>query len=172
MSVTIRNECNSDQALIFQLNQSAFGGDDEANLVDSLRDGGFVTLSMVAVVNGQLVGHLLFSKLAIITEDGSVDAISLAPMAVHADHQRQGIGTKLVKTALHECRQQAHKIAVVLGHPKYYPRFGFSCGLAKPLISPFGDGDAWMAQEFEPNALKGVSGTVKYPPPFEALGNE
>ena len=122
MNVTIRPESIEDPQSIWHVNQAAFEGDAEANLVDALRDGGFVDVSIVAEVDGKVVGHILFSRVAIVTKVGTVDALSLAPMAVLPSHQRQGIGTKLVKSGLAACREQGHRIVVVLGHPEFYPR--------------------------------------------------
>ena len=72
----------------------------------------------------------------------------------------------MVEAGLEACRVQSHKIIVVLGHPEFYPRFGFSAELAQPLESPFGGSAAWMAMELAPGALEGVVGKVEYPPPF------
>jgi putative acetyltransferase len=88
-------------------------------------------------------------------------------MAVLPEFQRQQIGSKLVTVGLAACRAMGHTIVVVLGHPEYYPRFGFSSELAQPLVSPFGSGEAWMALELVPESLKGVNGTVEYPAPFD-----
>jgi len=164
--MTIRPETAADYAAIHEVNRLAFGQDAEANLVDVLRDGGFLRLALVAEVGGQIVGHILFSRLPIITETGVVEALALAPMAVLPTHQRRGIGTLLVNEGLRACREAGHKIVVVLGHPGFYPRFGFSAKLAERLTSPFGGGDAWMAVELVPGALTGVVGRVEYPPPF------
>lgn len=169
MSVAIRPEAEQDRAAIWHTNQAAFQGDAEANLVDALRDGGFVGVSLVAEVDGEIVGHILFSRVAIVTRVGTVDALSLAPMAVLPSHHRQGIGSRLVKAGLEACREAGHRIVVVLGHPEFYPRFGFSSALAEPLQSPFGGGEAWMALELVPGALDGVDGRVEYSPPFTAL---
>ena len=166
MKVTIRVETAQDRLDIWNVNQAAFGGDDEANLVDALRDGGFVEVSLAAEVNEQIVGHILISRVTIITQVGTVEALSLAPMAVLPSHQRQGIGSKLVEAGLEACRTKGHEIVVVLGHPEFYPRFGFSAELAQPLESPFGGGEAWMAKELVTGAMKGVVGRVEYPPPF------
>lgn len=166
MDMTIRPEQNDDREAIWSVNRAAFETDAEADLVDALRQGGFVEISLVAEVDGEIVGHVLFSRLPIITEAGIVDAVSLAPMAVLPGRQRQGIGSRLVKAGLQACRERGHRIVVVLGHPEYYRRFGFSADLARPLESPFGGGDAWMALELVPGALAGVQGRVEYPPPF------
>lgn len=170
-----RPETNEDREAIRRVNQQAFGGDIEANLVDALRDGGFVEVSLVAVVNEEIVGHILFSRVTIVTDAGfakdteTLEALSLAPMAVLPSHQRQGVGTKLVEAGLKICREQNHKIVVVLGHPEFYSQFGFSAELAQRLDSPFGGGEAWMALELVPGALETVKGRVEYSSPFNQL---
>lgn len=169
MTVAIRPETGQDQKAIWSVNRAAFEGDAEANLVDALRDGGFVEVSLVAEVDREIVGHILFSRVAIVTNVGTVDALSLAPMAVLPSHQRQGIGNRLVEAGLEACREAGYGIVVVLGHPEFYPRFGFSAELARRLESPFGGGEAWMAMELVPGVLDGVDGRVEYSPPFTAL---
>jgi putative acetyltransferase len=163
--VNIRQEQPQDRAAIWRVNHDAFDRDDEADLVDALRDGGWSRLSMVAEVESAIVGHVLFSQLIVRTERGDVPGLALAPMAVLPQFQRQGIGSRLVRHALELCRQDGHRFVIVLGHPEFYPRFGFSSALAKPLRSPF-TGDVWMAMELEPGALAGVAGDVIYAPPF------
>jgi putative acetyltransferase len=167
-SMNIRPEVAADQDTIRYINRLAFGQDEEARLVDALRDGGYVRVSLVAEQAGRVVGHILFSDLPIITEAGTVAALALAPMAVLPEFQRQGIGSALVQNALEACRQQGHQIVVVLGHTHFYPRFGFSPKLAAHLESPFSGSDSFMAVELVPGALDGVVGRVLYPPPFGA----
>jgi len=167
--VLIRTETTADQEAIRLVNRLAFGQDAEPHLVDALRDGGYVRLSLVAEKDGEVVGHILFSDLPIITEVGTVPSLALAPMAVQPALHRQGIGSALVRRGLDVCREQGHRIVLVLGHPDFYPRFGFSTNLAEPLSSPFGGGEAWMAMELVPGALVGVVGNVQYPPPFNEV---
>ena len=169
MSLEIRPETDQDRQAVWNVNRAAFGADAEAKLVDALRDGGYVEVALVAEIDGEVVGHILFSRLPIITKAETVDALSLAPMAVLPGHQRQGVGSKLVEVGLEACREKRHKIVLVLGHAEFYPRFGFSADLAQPLESPFGGGEAWMAMELVPGALMGVEGRVEYPPPFEGM---
>ena len=169
MNVTIRPEITEDQQSIWNINQAAFEGDVEANLVDALRDEGFVEVSLVAESEREIVGHILFSRVAIVTDSSRIDALSLAPMAVLPSHQRRGIGTKLVESGLAACREQGHKIVTVLGHPEFYPRFGFSAEMAQKIESPFGGGEAWMALELSPDALRGIEGRIEFSPPFMAL---
>jgi putative acetyltransferase len=166
--ISNRPESAADHDAIRQVNRLAFGQDDEARLVDALRDGGYIRVSLMAERDRQIVGHILFSDLPIITDSDTIPALALAPMAVLPDFQRQGIGSELVRRGLDVCRQQGHRIVIVLGHPEFYPRFGFSPGLARPLQSPF-SGEAWMATELVPRALEGVAGRVEYPPPFGVL---
>ncbi len=168
MSLVIRPETLGDHNAIRQVNRLAFGRDDEARLVDALRDAGYARASFVADEGGQLVGHILFSQLPIVTERGIVEALSLAPMAVVTSHQRKGIGSLLVTGGLRACREAGHRIVIVLGHPGFYPRFGFSAELAERLKAPY-SGRSFMALELVPYALDGVKGEVRYPPPFEGL---
>jgi len=165
MSPVIRPEIPADHAAIREVNRLAFGGGDEARLVAALRAGGYVRVSLVAEEGGRVVGHILFGDLPIVTAVGTVEALALAPLAVLPSHQRRGIGSLLVREGLRACREAGHRIVVVLGHPEYYPRFGFSAGLAWRLKSPF-SGPAFMAAELVPGALEGVGGEVRYPPPF------
>lgn len=164
--IVIRPETEQDRQAIWNVNRAAFESDAEANLVDALRDSGYVEVSLIAKVDGEIVGHILFSRLPVVTRVGTVDALSLAPMAVLPGYQRRGIGSKLVEAGLEACREKGHKIILVLGHPEFYPRFGFSAELARLLESPFGGEEAWMAMELAPGALAGVEGQIEYPSPF------
>ena len=168
IGVVIRDETSDDLDAIRDVNRLAFGQEDEARLVDALRDGGYVRVSLVAEEAGRVVGHILFSDLPIETPGGIVPALSLAPMAVIPSHQRRGIGSMLVREGLRACAEAGHRIVVVLGHPEFYPRFGFSAKMAERLRSPY-SGPAFMALELVPGALEGVEGEVRYPPPFEGL---
>jgi predicted N-acetyltransferase YhbS len=169
MKVTIRSETSADHEAIRHVNRLAFGQDAEARLVDALRDEGYVRVSLVAERAGQIVGHILFSDLPILTGARTVPALALAPMSVLSEFQNQGIGSALVRCGLEKCRQQGHKIVVVLGHPHFYQRFGFSPKLATHLDSPFSGKDSFMAMELVPEALYGMAGRVQYAPPFDGV---
>jgi putative acetyltransferase len=164
----VPEEIPEDYEPIRNLNRLAFGGNEEAELVDRLRSASLVVLSLVAIDNDEIVGHILFSDLPIETDQGGIDAVSLAPMAVHPKWQRQGIGSALARQGLEICQERGKAIVIVVGHPGYYPRFGFSAELAKSLDSPF-SGDAWMALELKKGALDDVKGTVRYPEAFGDL---
>jgi len=116
-------------------------------------------VSLVAVEERNIIGHILFSDLLIETQRTVLHAVSLAPTAVLPDHQRQAIGSALVRRGLAVCRERGKSIVVVLGHPAYYRRFGFPAELSKNLGGPYA-GDAWMALELIPGALAGVKGTA------------
>jgi predicted N-acetyltransferase YhbS len=166
LGVTVREETPSDLEAIRDVNRQAFGRADEARLVDALRDGGYARLSLLAEEVGQVVGHVLFSDLPIVTQAGTLHALALAPVAVLPERQRQGIGSRLIREGLRACARAGHRVVVVLGHADYYPRFGFSARLAQRLQAPY-SGPSFMALELEPGALAGVTGQVHYPPPFE-----
>lgn len=165
MQVTIREETASDREAIRDINRAAFGTDEEARLVDALRkERAFVT-SLVAESDGRVVGHILFTELPSKTDDAVVRAVALAPMAVAPQFQKRGIGAALVQRGLKVCRDRGYAAAVVVGHPKYYPRFGFSAKLAEGLRAPF-SGPAFMALELVSGALTGIEGEVRYAKPF------
>jgi putative acetyltransferase len=164
----IRPETDADHAAIDEVNRRAFGTDAEARLVDALRAGGYARHSLVAEMEGRIVGHILFSDLPIATARGPIPAVALAPMAVVPEYQRQGIGTALVRDGLDRCRAAGAAAVIVVGHPEYYPRFGFAAALGARIESPY-PGPAFMALELVPGSLKGVAGRVEYPPPFHDL---
>jgi putative acetyltransferase len=124
-----------------------------------------VLVERVALDAGEIVGHILFSRLGVEIEGRVVRAAALAPMAVSPDRQRQGIGSRLVQDGLAELRSIGCEAVIVLGHPGYYPRFGFSAALAEKLAAPF-RGEAFMALELMPGALDGHAGSVTYPDAF------
>jgi putative acetyltransferase len=154
-----------ERSVIHSINEAAFGRLDEADLVDRLRTEGVVLASLVAEMPEKIVGHILFSRMSIETAGGSVWAVALAPMAVLPEHQRQGIGGRLILHGLNLLRERGERIVIVVGHPEYYPRFGFSSEKALSLESPF-PRDAFMAMGLSPGALDGVRGKVRYPAAF------
>ena len=159
--MTIREERLTDHEQIHVVNEAAFERPDEADLVENLRTEGAVLLSLVAEVEGRVVGHILFSRMFVETARGSIDAVALAPMAVLPDHQGRRIGCELVRRGLDELRDRGERIVIVLGHEHYYPRFGFSPDKARHLSSPFPP-EAYMALELQSGALDGVAGRVRY----------
>lgn len=166
----IQAEQSEDIQAIHSVNRLAFGQADEALLVRRIRESSeFIPeLSLVAVKNSRLVGHILFSRIHIQTPRGNVAALSLAPMAVLPEFQNQGIGSDLVREGLKKSRELGHKIVVVIGHPWFYPRFGFVPARKKGLDLDFPVPDeAFMVCERTPRALDGNAGKVVYPPAFD-----
>jgi putative acetyltransferase len=161
----IREEAARDRAQIRAVNESAFKRPDEADLVDRLRAEGVVLVSLVAEVDGEIAGHILFTRMTIEAKSGSVEAVALAPMAVLPRNQRQGIGSELVRQGLGRLRAMEERIVIVVGHPDYYPRFGFSCDKASSLASPF-PREVLMALELVPGSLTGIEGPVRYAAAF------
>ena len=173
--VTVRRERTKDYEAIHELNKLAFGGEEEALLVQRLRKSpNFIPeLSLVAVKSGRVVGHILFSSIIIESQSGALPALSLAPMAVLPEFQNQGIGSELVRHGLRESKRLGHNIVIVVGHPGYYPRFGFVQARAKGLEVPFKVPDeAFMVLELIPGALDGIKGALIYPPEFNDLIQE
>ena len=124
-------------------------------------------LSLVAEVDGQLAGHVMFSPLYIDSPSGEVISIQLGPLAVLPELQRQGIGSALVEGGIAACRLLGYDYVFVLGHRTYYPRFGFRPARHRGII--FQDGrDSFMVLELRPGALEGLSGNVRYGPEFDA----
>jgi putative acetyltransferase len=168
----IRPQTPQDDPAVHRVNALAFEREAEALLVETLRNApeAIPELLLVAELDGQVVGHILFSPISIETENRTIPAISLAPMAVLPEYQNRGIGSALVRWGLDACRNLGHRIVIVLGHPEFYLRFGFSAEMAKDLEGPYGDvRDAWMAIELQPGALRDIHGKVKYPPAFEGV---
>jgi putative acetyltransferase len=166
--LTFRQETLKDIDSIRYVNEQAFEQKGEAELIDKLRNRNVVTLSLVAVQDEQIVGHILFSPVTVESENSSFEAITLAPMAVLPEYQRQGIGSQLVQVGLKECYQLGHEVVVVVGHPDYYPRFGFVLGKTKGIGCEFEVPDeAWMILELREGALAGRKGTVKFQPEFQ-----
>jgi putative acetyltransferase len=166
--LTIRPEIPKDQAAIHYVNQQAFGRKREADLVDKLRKRGVLTISLVAVRDTTIVGHIAFSPVEIASENSSFAALTLAPVAVLPAHQNKGIGSQLVIEGLEECRRLGHEIIVVVGHPNYYPRFGFVRAYAKGIGCEFEVPDeAWMISELKQGALAGRQGKVRFQPEFK-----
>lgn len=166
----IRPETPEDITAIHAVNEAAFPTPAEADLVETLRDQGAHVLSLVAVDGDQVVGHILFSPVVIETESGPIDALGLAPMAVLPAHQRKGIGTRLVTTGLAHCAALDYPAVVVLGHPDYYPRFGFLQAKRQGITCEFpSPPESFMIKELRPGALNGRSGIAKYHAAFRDL---
>lgn len=161
--ISIRPEQREDYPAVRRVVEQAFEQPNEADLVDALREKVASYISLVATSGNDVVGHIFFSPVTIETAEDTFTATGLAPLAVLPTYQNQGIGSLLVREGLAECRRLGNDIVVVLGHPNYYPRFGFAPASSKGLRSEYDVRDeVFMVTELKTGALKGRSGLVKY----------
>ena len=168
MNVLIRDERPEDRSAVRSLNERAFGGRDEATIVEALHDAGVVLVSLVAEVDGTVAGHIAFSPVSV-EPDGGGRIAGLAPMAVDPALQRQGIGSRLVREGLARCRVLGLDAVVVLGHPEYYPRFGFVPASRFDLGSEYHvPHEVFMAMELVAGGLADASGVVRFHQAFSA----
>lgn len=167
-SVIIRTETNADYAAVREINIRAFGQPTEAGLVDALRSSCGEAVSLVAVENDTVVGHILFTP---ITIDGTsvTGGMGLGPMAVAPEKQRSGIGSTLVREGLRKVRRAGCPFVIVLGHPMYYPKFGFMPASRHGLTSQWSGvpDEAFMILVFKRGVLEGVRGVVRYREEFD-----
>jgi putative acetyltransferase len=167
--VIIRPEEETDHAAVHAVNRAAFETAVEADLVDALRTRAQPLVSLVAEQDGEVVGHILFSPVSLVRHAG-LRLAGLAPMAVTPAHQRKGIGSALLRAGLDQCRQEGFVALVVLGHPQYYPRFGFAPAARFGIRSEYDvPDDVFMVLELEPGALAGKAGLIKYHDAFSQL---
>jgi putative acetyltransferase len=167
--MVIRVERENDIASVYALNASAFPTSSEAELVDELRRQADPVVSLVAELKGRIVGYILFTPVLLESCPGA-KIMGLAPMAVAPGHQRTGIGSALVRTGLEQCKLLSFSAVVVLGHPDFYPRFGFLPSTRFGVKSEYDvPEDVFMALELEPGALRGASGTIRYHDAFKTL---
>ncbi|PEW99771.1 GNAT family N-acetyltransferase [Bacillus cereus] len=171
--VTIRQEQKNDYRKTEEVVQQAFLNEEfsdekEHELVKRIRecDAFIPELSLVAVDEG-IVGHILLSKITIEQDGTSVESLALAPVSVARGHQKKGIGGKLIGAALEKAKELGYGAVVVLGHPEYYPKFGFKKASEWNIKAPFEVPDeVFMVMELRENALEGVEGVVQYSSAF------
>lgn len=166
--ITIRKELPADKEAIHHLHESAFETSFEANLVASLRKTNFYLkeLSLVAECEGAVVGHILFTRIAIKDGKSTHPALALAPLAVHPAMQHKGIGKMLIEKGLETCKYLGNHLVIVLGDPKYYAKFNFELASAYDIYPPQGmPEEHFMLYKFTSEDLK-EKGTVQYPSQF------
>lgn len=167
--IRVRAEELSDSDAVRVVNERAFGQPAEASLVDALR-GLDSAISLVAAIDGRVVGHILFTPVRMERADPGLSAMGLAPMAVLPEFQKQGIGSALITTGLGVCRARNHDLVVVLGHPAYYPKFGFVVAAAHGLTCEYPvPVEAFMVAELRPGTLARAGGLVRYRPEFSSV---
>jgi putative acetyltransferase len=166
----IREERPEDAEAVHAVLVAAFAGGAEARLVERLRASGKIVCALVAEEKGRVLGHMVFSRIAVESGNGEIPVLALAPLAVMPAFQRLGIGSALVSAGLERCRMERHAGVLVLGEPAYYGRFGFVAGSRFGLKCPFPVlEEAFMAIELEPGAFAQVSGVVRYGHEFDDL---
>jgi predicted N-acetyltransferase YhbS len=161
----IRPEKPVDYPAIKAINELAFGQAQEGILIEKLRlEPAYIRdLSLIALLAGKPVGHILFFPVNIINGNTQTPSLSLAPMAVDPEYQNRGIGSRLVEEGLEKAKASGFTSVVVLGHRTFYPRFGFVPASTWSITSPWDiPDDAFMAKELIPGALEGVSGRVEF----------
>jgi putative acetyltransferase len=179
-AIEVRTELPGDFAEISAVVASAFEREEEARLVEALRElpGFDPRLSLVAVDSRsaaeQIIGHILFTDILIRrVNESAVRAVALAPVAVVPDWQRRGIGSRLTAAGLAACRARGDRWVIVVGHADFYPRFGFRSARARGLEVPFPVEDAsFMVCDLASDASDSstsIAGMVEYPPPFLAV---
>jgi putative acetyltransferase len=167
----IREERPEDIPAIYKVNEMAFGRGEEAQLVDRLRARKAIVHSLVAVQDGEVAGHVLFSPVLLHSETGVIHVIAgLGPAAVLPGCQGQGIGKALIEAGVEHCRDSGYRALIVLGHPEYYPRFGFLPAVRSGIRCAFEVPDeAFMVLELVDGALDGVRGVAHYHPEFAGV---
>lgn len=161
----------ADAAAVRQVHLTAFPNPGEADLVERLRANGKAVIELVALDGDSIIGHVVFSPLALRPRAGTV-GLGLGPLAVMPDHEKHGVGRRLIQNGLAECHRWGAGFVVVVGDPPYYTRFGFEPAGKYDLRSEFGAGDAFMVFKLESGALPPPGTLVKYSPEFSEVAGK
>jgi putative acetyltransferase len=164
--IEIREEGPNDVAAIRDVNRRAFNQNQEANIVDSLRSNGAALLSLVATIDGRPAGHIMYSPALV----GGIEGAALGPMSVLPEHQRQGIGSKLVEAGNRKLKDAGLPFIIVLGHPDFYPRFGFAPASTRGVSCEWNVPDeVFMLLVLDQSKMRGVSGVARYRQEFSTV---
>ena len=164
----IRPEGERDAAAVRHVLEEAFATAAEADLVERLRGGAKSVIALAAEDEGRVVGHIVFSPLALEPLAGTV-GLGLGPIAVLPDHEKHGVGRRLVQNGLAECRAWGAGFVSVLGDPDYYGRFGFEPAAEHGLRNEFGAGEHFMVFELKKGGLPPPGTLIKYAPEFAGM---
>lgn len=170
--VDIRQEEANDFPSIYDVHSKAFKRKVEARLVDRLRlSGAFIPeLSLVATVDDRVVGHILFTRITIVDGEKETPSLALAPMSVHPDMQKMGIGSRLIHYGFGKAKELDYRSVIVLGHAEYYPKHGFvptsKWNIKPPYHVP---ANSFMGIELVEGGFSGIKGTVRYSKEFEEI---
>ena len=168
----IRPFTASDADAVFEVHRRAFDGrTEESRIVQRIHDGGKAVVSLVAVVDNQIVGHVLFSPTNVDDHGENFELVGLALIGVLPDHQNEGVGSLLIQQGLEKCREAGADAVVVLGDPEYYSRFGFERASDYGLGNEYGVDEAFLVKPLHDGALDDVHGVVAYQPEFDKTEN-
>ena len=167
MNVLVRLEQSSDAAAIDHVLRSAFPTDQEARLVDLLRKHQRLRLSLIAEIDGVIVGHIAFSQVTIAESVANSTGLGLAPLSIVPELQRRGLGAQLVGEGLRACERRGAGFVVVLGAPEYYHRFGFRSAESFGLDNEYGASEAFLALELKTASI--TPGLIRYASEFSDL---
>lgn len=170
MTLTVRPETGDDVEAVRDVHLKAFSTPAEADLVARLRDGCDSEISLVAEQSGEIVGHVLLSRMNVSADGRAYRALGLGPVGVAPGSQGSGVGSELIRSALGIAQALGEELVFVLGEPDYYSRFGFSAEAAAPFGSPYA-GPYFMALWLRPAAEPPMAGQADYAPAFASLGD-
>jgi putative acetyltransferase len=167
--IKIREEKTEDYDAVREINDNAFGQPEEGRIVDMIREACEEKISLVAVEDEKVVGHIFFSPAVINYNGKDINGMGLAPMAVHTESQNKGIGSLLVDEGIKKVKETSCSFIIVLGHEKYYPRFGFKTASKYGIKSQWEDvpDEAFMVMMLDKETMAGVSGIAKYRTEFD-----
>ena len=171
LPIAIRPECSGECERVFAIHERAFGRPGEARLVDALRGRTQPQISLVAEIEGAgVVGHVFFSPVQVIDGPEHRSALALGPVAVDPARQGLGVGSELCRRGLDACLALDEPVVFVLGHARYYPRFGFEAARPRGFFYKSAEFDsAFFVAELVPGALAGYAGEVVYPLEFDEV---
>lgn len=168
MDIRIRQEKEADQQQVFDVIEKAFEKEEYSDkkehfLVERLRKStAFVSdLSLVADLDGVIVGYILLTKIKLNGDEGKIQSLALAPVAVHPDYQHKGVGTQLIEAAHSKAKELGFESVIVLGHPDYYPRFGYQKAADFAIKLPYNVPEEYcLALELKANSLRNRGNTT------------
>jgi putative acetyltransferase len=166
--VLVRPETGDDSDSIRTIHRAAFPTAAEADLVQRLHDDFDSEISLVAEQSGEIVGHVMLSRMSVSGDGRAFRALGLGPVAVQPGAQGGGVGSELIRSALAIARTLGEEMVFVLGEPDYYARFGFSAEAAAPFASPYA-GPYWMALRLRSDVDRPATGSASYAPAFDRL---
>jgi putative acetyltransferase len=164
----IRRERPGDAPAVRRVLEGAFPTAAEADLAEQLRENGKAVIALVAEDEGEIVGHVVFTPLTIEPLAGTV-GLGLGPLAVLPDHEKHGVGRRLVQNGLAECRRWGAGFVSVLGDPDYYGRFGFESAREHGLRNEFSADDHFMVFELRNHGLPPRDSMIRYAPEFQGM---